>query len=303
MSTLLVFPGQGAQRVGMLKDLPDAFLRRCSDVLGESAGELDSAEALRSTRAVQLCLLIAGVEAWQRLQAQGARADYVAGLSIGAYAAAVAAEALAFEDALRLVALRGQLMHDAHPAGYGMTAILGLEVAELEPLLLQAQARGEEVYLANINALRQLVVSGSDQAMATLAETARLRGATCSRRLAVSTPSHCPLLSEQAHRLHEAFAATPVQTPRLRYLSGSSARLIRDAASLREDLAFNMCRPIDWAGTVAGAYERGVRLQVELPPGTVLTGLSRSIFVEGRVAAFEGTRLDSLVALIKQNDV
>lgn len=298
MSSLLVFPGQGAQRPGMLQGLPADFLRHCSEVLDEPVEQLDSEQALRSTRAVQLCLLITGIEAWQRLQSLGATADYVAGLSIGAYPAAVAAGALDFDDALRLVALRGQLMHDAHPTGYGMTAILGLEVGELEPLLLQAQADGAEVYLANINAPRQLVVSGQDAAMSALAEAARARGATCARRLAVSTPSHCPLLSEQARQLAEVMDAVELRTPRLRYLSGSSARLLRDAAALREDLAFNMCRTIDWAGTLVGAYERGVRLQVEMPPGVVLTGLARPVLVDGRVAAFEGTRLDSLLALL-----
>ncbi|MBD9397335.1 malonate decarboxylase subunit epsilon [Pseudomonas sp. PDM11] len=299
MSTLLVFPGQGAQRPGMLQGLPADFLRHCSEVLGEPVEHLDSEEALHSTRAVQLCLLIAGIEAWQRLQALGATTDYVAGLSIGAYPAAVAAGALDFDDALRLVALRGQLMHDAHPDGYGMTAILGLELGELEPLLLQAQAAGDEVYLANINAPRQLVISGPDAAMQALGEAARVRGATCARRLAVSTPSHCPLLSEQAQQLATAIASVELHAPRLRYLSGSNARLLRDAQALREDLAFNMCRTIDWSGALVSAYERGVRLQVEMPPGTVLTGLARSVFSDGRVAAFEGTRIDSLAALMR----
>lgn len=300
MSSLLVFPGQGAQRAGLLQALPPAFLRHCGDVLGESLSELDSAESLRSTRAVQLCLLMVGVQAWQCLQQAGAQADYVAGLSIGAYPAAVAAGSLAFEDALRLVALRGQLMHDAHPRGYGMSAVLGLDVAELEPLLQQAQGRGDEVYLANINAVRQLVISGHEQALAALGQVALAHGATAVRRLAVSTPSHCRLLEEPARRLDEAFAEVPLQAPRLRYLSGTTGRQLRDAESIRDDLAFNMCRPIDWAGTVAGAYERGVRLQVELPPGRVLSGLARPLFLEGRVLAFEGTRLDSLVALLRE---
>lgn len=300
MSTLLVFPGQGAQRPGMLQALPEAFLGHCSEVLGEPVERLDSEQALRSTRAVQLCLLIAGIEAWRRLQAQGASADYVAGLSIGAYPAAVAAGALDFDDALRLVSLRGQLMHDAHPSGYGMTAILGLEVGELEPLLLQALADGDEVYLANINAPRQLVISGQDAAMSAVGEKARERGAIGVRRLAVSTPSHCRLLTPQAQQLAQAMSAVELRTPVLRYLSGSNARLLRDADALRDDLAFNMCRTIDWAGTLISAYERGVRLQVEMPPGAVLTGLARPVLIDGRVAAFEGTRFDSLLALMEQ---
>ncbi|MDC6625763.1 acyltransferase domain-containing protein, partial [Leclercia adecarboxylata] len=124
------FPGQGAQKPGMLQRLPEApevaaTLAEAGAVLGEDALLLDSAEALQSTRAVQLCLLIAGVAGARLLMRDGQRPDYVAGLSIGAYAAAVVAESLTFADALRLVALRGELMQQAYPEGYGMTAILG----------------------------------------------------------------------------------------------------------------------------------------------------------------------------------
>ncbi|WP_153964376.1 acyltransferase domain-containing protein, partial [Pseudomonas aeruginosa] len=115
MSTLFAYPGQGAQRPGMLAALPDEpvvrdCLAQAADCLGQAPAELDSAEALRGTRAVQLCLLIAGVAASRLLEQRGHRPGLVAGLSIGAYAAAVAAGALDFDDALRLVALRGELM-------------------------------------------------------------------------------------------------------------------------------------------------------------------------------------------------
>ncbi len=144
MSTLWAFPGQGAQQPGMLHGLPDApAVRACLEeagaVLGEQVLALDSAEALRETRAVQLCLLIAGVACARLLIQRGHRPDYVAGLSIGAYAAAVIAESLDFADALRLVALRGELMQRAYPSGYGMSAILGLDQRTLEGLLGEAE--------------------------------------------------------------------------------------------------------------------------------------------------------------------
>ena len=122
----LVFPGQGAQQPGMLQRLPRETLVEASDVLGEDVLLLDSAEALRTTRAVQLCLLIAGTAASRQLLQHGLTADYVAGLSIGAYPAAVVAGALSFSDALHLVSLRGELMQQAYPQGFGMTAIIGL---------------------------------------------------------------------------------------------------------------------------------------------------------------------------------
>ncbi|MET0777643.1 MAG: malonate decarboxylase subunit epsilon [Pseudomonas mandelii] len=297
MSSLLVFPGQGAQQPGMLQRLPRETVIEASAVLGEDALLLDSAEALKSTRAVQLCLLIAGVAASRQL---AMAPDYVAGLSIGAYPAAVVAGALSFSDALHLVSLRGELMQQAYPQGYGMTAIIGLELATVEGLLAQVHSVDTPVYLANINADNQVVIAGSDAAMKAVAELARGRGAGLAKRLAVSVPSHCPLLEAPANTLAEAFANVQLKTPTLSYLSGSRARPVINTEALRDDLAFNMCRVVDWRGTVQSAYERGVRLQIELPPGAVLTGLARRVFEQGTVIAFDGARLDTLQALLRE---
>ncbi|WP_223533052.1 MULTISPECIES: malonate decarboxylase subunit epsilon [unclassified Pseudomonas] len=297
MSRLLVFPGQGAQQPGMLARLPRETLNEASDLLGEDVTQLDSAEALQSTRAVQLCLLIAGVAASRQL---GMTPDYVAGLSIGAYPAAVVAGALDFSDALHLVSLRGELMQQAYPQGYGMTAIIGLDLATVEGLLARVHSAQMPAYLANINADNQVVIAGSDAAMKAVAELAKGCGAGLAKRLAVSVPSHCPLLEVPAQRLAEAFAKVPLQTPKIGYLSGSRARPLIKPEALRDDLAFNMCRIVDWRGTVQSAYERGVRLQIELPPGAVLTGLARRVFEQGTVIAFDGARLDTLQALMRE---
>ena len=302
MSTLWAFPGQGAQQPGMLQALPDApvvqaCIEQASAALGEDVRLLDSVAALQDTRAVQLCLLIAGVAAARLLGERGHRPDYVAGLSIGAYAAAVVADALGFADAVRLVALRGELMQRAYPHGYGMTAILGLDQARIEGLLADAEG---PVYLANINAETQLVIAGSDAAMARLAEHARALGAGAAKRLAMSVPSHCELLAAPARELAAAFAQVELRAPRVRYLSGSSARLIRDPETLRDDLAMNMSRVVDWQATLTTAYERGVRLHLELPPGGVLTGLARRVFEPGQAIAFTGARLDTLDAMLRQ---
>ncbi len=297
MSSLLVFPGQGAQQPGMLQRLPRETLNEASNVLGEDVLLLDSAEALQSTRAVQLCLLIAGVAASRQLTVAP---DYVAGLSIGAYPAAVVAGVLSFNDALHLVSLRGELMQQAYPQGYGMTAIIGLDLATVEALLARVHSAETPVYLANINADNQVVIAGSDAAMQAVAELAKGCGAGLAKRLAVSVPSHCPLLETPAQTLAEAFAKVPLHTPKIGYLSGSRARPLIKPEALRDDLAFNMCRIVDWRGTVQSAYERGVRLQIELPPGAVLTGLARRVFEQGTVIAFDGARLDTLQALMRE---
>jgi len=300
VSSLFAFPGQGAQQAGMLHRLPEgsiALLEEASDSLGEQVLALDSQAALQSTRAVQLSLLLAGV-AWARWLMQRSPApDYVAGLSIGAYPAAVAAGALGFADAVQLVALRGELMQRAYPQGYGMTAVSGLDLASVERLLAEV---GGEVYLANLNSDNQIVIAGRDTAMAEVAAKARSRGQGVARRLAVSVPSHCRLLDRPAAELAEAFANVALRRPRITYLSGSSARPIFDPQRLRDDLAGNMARLVDWRATLRTAYERGVRLHLEIPPGSVLSGLARPVFEQGRVLAIEGTRPDTLDALLRQ---
>lgn len=305
MSSLWAFPGQGAQHPGMLHTLATtpavtACLDEAETVLGESLSSLDSAEALQSTRAVQLCLLIAGVAGARLLKARGLAPDYVAGLSIGAYAAAVVADSLSFADALRLVALRGELMQQAYPHGYGMTAILGLGLSDLEAVLAEVNGPESPVFLANINAENQLVIAGSHAAMQAVGERARAAGASAVKPLAVSVPSHCALLAEPAARLGEAFAGIAVRRPAVRYLSGSTARLLHEPEALRDDLANNMCRIVDWCGVLQTAFERGVRLHLELPPGSVLSGLARRVFEPGMVVAFQGARLDTLDTLLRR---
>lgn len=283
MKILFSFPGQGAQRPGMLLALPDgdALLNEASEVLAEDVRLLDSAEALEHTRAVQLCLLIAGVAAARALQRQGVMPDMTAGLSIGAYPAAVTAGALDFSDALRLVSLRGTLMEQAYPQGYGLTAIVGFSEQQLRPLL------GDDCWLANINGPQQLVIAGSNEAMARVAAAVRADGARCARRLAVSVPSHCALLDKPARELEKAFSGVTLNPPRCAYLSGSSARVLWQPEKIADDLALNMARTVNWYEAMVAANEREVRLAIEMPPGRVLTGLTRPAFGEGEAISLE----------------
>ncbi|MEX6678807.1 malonate decarboxylase subunit epsilon [Pseudomonas sp. W2Oct36] len=307
MSSFWAFPGQGAQQPGMLHGLPEhplveQCLAEASAALSEDVLTLDTAPALQSTRAVQLCLLIAGVACARVLMADGNSPDMVAGLSIGAYPAAVIAGALDFSDAVRLVALRGELMQSAYPQGYGMTALIGLDQLTVEALVARIHSVESPVYLANINADNQFVIAGRDEAMTAVAALAKEQGAAAAKRLAVSVPSHCELLAEPARALAEAFSRVAVKAPTLKYLSGSTARPMLSADKVRDDLAFNMCRVIDWRSTVQTAYERGARLHIELPPGTVLTGLARRVFDQGSAVAFQGARLDTLSALSREEE-
>jgi malonate decarboxylase epsilon subunit len=307
MSVLFTFPGQGAQKPGMLHALPDhpetaRTLREASTALGRDVLALDDPEALRSTVAVQLCLLVAGVAMARVLAAHGASPTMVAGLSIGAWPAAVTAGVLGFEDAVRLVQLRARLMEDAYPSGFGMTAIGGLTRQQLEPLVAQVTASGKLVYLANLNAPRQIVVAGSDAALQAVADLALAQGAGRAERLAVAVPSHCELLDREAATLACAVDQVALARPRITYISSSQARALFDGRRIGADLAANMARPVLWADTVRHAWERGARLAVEMPTGSVLTKLTGPEFPDGAVLSCEATRLDSLVLAVRGED-
>lgn len=296
MKILLTFPGQGPQRPGMLQQLPDgeAILAQASDVLGEPAGVLDSVDALKHTRAVQLCLLIAGVAHARELQAKGLEPDMTCGLSIGAFPAAVVAGALSFDAALRLVALRGELMEQAYPEGYGLMAIVGLTQRELEPLLVEGS------WIANLNAERQLVIAGSEAAMQAVAQRAMAAGAQKVHRLAVSVPSHCALLAEPASKLADAFSNVTLNRPRYAYLSGSSGRVLWQPEQIADDLAYNMSRTVRWHEAMIAANERDVQLAIEMPPGAVLTGLTRQAFTSGETLSLEQGGSDLALTLAKR---
>jgi malonate decarboxylase epsilon subunit len=305
MSVLFTFPGQGAQKPGMLHALPDheAAARTLADAsaaLGRDVLALDTADALRSTVAVQLALLVAGVATARVLDALGGPPQMVAGLSIGAWPAAVAAGVLDFSDAVRLVELRARLMEDVYPSGYGMTAIGGLTRQQLEPLIAHVHGPDTPVYLANLNAPRQLVVSGEAAALDAVAALALEHGAHRAERLAVAVPSHCPLLDEQARALACAAAQVPRQRPRITYVSSSKARALFDADAIVADLAANMARPVLWADASRHAWERGARVALEMPSGAVLTRLAQDAdFAAGTALCVDGNRLDTLVQIAR----
>jgi len=296
MKILFTFPGQGTQHPGMLQNLPGTELAQAREVLGASEVDaLDSPAALQHTRAVQLALLIAGV-AWAReLARRGVVADIVSGLSIGAYPAAVISGALDFADALKLVALRGDLMEQAYPQGYGLTAIMGLTLPQVETLM-----EGTGTYIANLNAETQIVIAGADDGMAEVATRALAKGANKARRLTVSVPSHCELLAVPAQKLVEAFSRVTLSRPRCAYLSGSTGRVLWQPEKIADDLAMNMARTVRWQEAVIAANEREARLAIEMPPGGVLTCLTRQAAWEGESVSLERSGIDVAVHLARR---
>lgn len=288
MSVMFMYPGQGGQRVGMLDALPDcpeveSTLKEARDVLGTDPLILCSAGALESTTSVQLSLLVAGVAMTRTLLALGAAPDLVAGHSVGAWSAAVGSGALGFEEALGLVRLRGQLMEAAYPSGYGMAVIIGLSLSVVDDIAERVRMSGLPAYVANVNAEHQIVVAGNEPALALAQDMAARAGATNVARLAMTVPSHCELLSSQALTLAKATAKVRFERTRVRYISGTTARVLFASDALTDDLAWNMARQVNWHDTIRHAYERGARLVVGMPAGGALARLATSTFGDGGV--------------------
>jgi malonate decarboxylase epsilon subunit len=305
VSIAYLFPGQGAQTPGFLHRLPphpavSATLDEAAAVLGIEVMSLDTAAALASTVAVQLGLLIAGVAVMRALESEGLKPDAAAGLSVGAFGAAVACSALSFADALPLVKLRGECMERAYPRGYGMAAIVGLDEHQVAAIVERLGGAGAQLYIANINAPTQIVVSGAARALDAAVEAARRTGARRAERMAIAVPSHCPLLDAVSARLAAAMASIEMRDPQRPYVSNRRARVVHDAQGVRDDLIHNVSHAVRWHDSVTVLYELGVRLFIEPPPGQVLSRLAQEAYPGARAVGVEDTRLDSVVLLAQR---
>jgi malonate decarboxylase epsilon subunit len=292
-----LFPGQGAQRPGFLHalDHPEAIatIHEASDILAQDILALDSEEALRSTVAVQIALVIAGVASARALGKEGIEADAVAGLSVGAYGAAVVSGAVSFADALTLVRLRAQLMEAAYPSGYGMLAVVGLNEQQVERLL------SGEAYLGNLNAPRQIVVAGGDEGLERVRARALEQGARKAERLAMNVPSHCVLLDDAARQLSHAASKITFNPPRIPYIGNRRARVLRDAEAVREDLATNLRYPVRWHESTIALSELGMQVFVEMPPGRTLTQLASEALPDVATVAVETLPVSSVAARVR----
>ena len=282
-----VFPGQGSQSLGMLADLADAHpvIRESFAEASEGAGvdlwalsQDGPEEQLNRTEFTQPALLAGGVAVWRAWQANGgAQPAVLAGHSLGEYAALVAAGALSLVDGARLVRIRGQLMQEAAPAGTGaMAAVLGAEDALVEEVCKAASQDGI-VVPANYNSPGQIVIGGDaaavDRALALLSE----RGVRKAVKLAVSVPSHTPLMREAANRLSEAMGSIQWQEPALPVVQNVDAEVHAGVQAVRDALVRQLYLPVQWTGCVQALAARGVTRIAECGPGKVLAGLAKRI--------------------------
>jgi len=282
-----LFPGQGSQTVGMGKALCEAspkareIFERADAALGEKLSALcfeGPEEALRLTANTQPAILVTSVAAHAVFaERYGQTPAFFAGHSLGEWSALVAAGAMALEDAVRAVRLRGTFMQEAVPEGQGaMAAILGLEPEKVREACEQA-AQGEVVAPANYNSPEQTVIAGAAGAVARAVEACKAAGAKRAVPLPVSAPFHCSLMEPVKPRLARVLAEIEVRAPAAPIVTNVEARPNADPGRIQQLLVEQVVAPVRWVECVQAMVDAGVTHMVELGPGKVLSGLVRRI--------------------------
>ena len=305
-----VFPGQGAQKVGMGRALADEF-PVCRDAFEEADAALSEPlstlcfegpeERLMLTENTQPAILAMSVAVWRLVRSRGVDASFAAGHSLGEYSAHVAAGTLSYADALRTVRRRGRYMQEAVPVGEGaMAAILGLDREGVARACAEIEAEtGRVVSAANLNAPGQVVIAGHADAVAAASDRAKTLGAKRAIPLAVSAPFHCALMKPAEDRLAPELRALAAADPRIPVVANVDAEPKRTAGAAVDALIRQVSSPVRWEDAVKRLVAEGVTTFVELGPGSVLAGLIRKIDRGVTVVSIEDAEgLDAALAQI-----
>ena len=287
MKTAFVFPGQGSQKVGMLKDLYEVYpiVRECfaqaDEALGYSISQLcfeGPDTELVKTANTQPAILTASVACYEILKEKGFTPDIVGGHSLGEYSALVAAGVLDFKDAVYVVHKRGEYMQEAVPLGEGaMAAILALPREEVVRICGEVNDTVGSVQAVNFNCPGQIVIAGSTKAVEVAAEKMKEAGAKRAVMLPVSAPFHSRLMEPAAKRLQEELDKIEVKDAQIPVVANITGEILKDGATIKEALVTQAAAPVLWEDCVATMVDFGVTRFVEVGPGKVLTGFTKKI--------------------------
>ena len=286
MSFAFFFPGQGSQSLGMMNGFTGhAVVKNTFDeasaILGQDLWAMingSDSEIIGQTVNTQPIMLAAGVAVYRAyLEAGGKTPAAVAGHSLGEYTALVAAGALDFADAVKLVRLRAKLMQSAVPQGVGaMAAILGLEDEQVRQICTES-AQDEVVEAVNFNSPGQVVIAGNAAAVERAMTVAKEAGAKRALPLPVSVPSHCSLMKPAADKLAEALKSVVIKQPQIRVIHNADVAAYDDADKIKDALVRQLYSPVRWTETVNALVSDGITESAECGPGKVLAGLAKRI--------------------------
>lgn len=299
-SIAVVFPGQGSQSVGMLKEFYNTFpsVRMCfeeaSEILNYSLWELienGPEEKLNQTEKTQPALLVSGYAIWKILQSEfGLKPSFLAGHSLGEYTALLVSEVFSFSTAVQLVACRGRYMQEAVPLGEGaMAAIIGLEDHQVETLCRVVSDEIAYVAPANYNAIGQIVVAGKKLGVEKVIELALQSQAKLAKEIPVSAPSHCELMRSATIKLEEKLAHVAFNDPIIPIIQNVDAKVHIEKAKIKDCLVQQLANPVRWVETIQFMKMKGVQSIIEIGPGKVLNGLMK--------------RIDRTLSLFSANDL
>lgn len=280
MSSIFVFPGQGAQAVGMGKELYEnnAAARAVFDEVDAALGEKLSdiifngpADTLTLTANVQPAIMATSIAMMRAANAQ--LPEFVAGHSLGEYTALCAAGALSVGDAAKLLRVRGNAMQSAVPVGMGLTAvILGLDIDVVREICAKTDCD-----VANDNSTGQVVISGAKEIVEATMAAAKEAGAKRAMPLALSVPVHCRMQQPAASAMKEALANVKMNTPVVPIISNKTCTPLTNVDEIKEALVYQMTHGVRWRESVLAMADLGITEQIEVGPGSVLTGLCSRI--------------------------
>jgi [acyl-carrier-protein] S-malonyltransferase len=279
MKTALVFPGQGSQSIGMGKNFAEKYLEQASAILGFDLKKIcleGPAEELQKTEITQPAILTVSIAALDVLKTKDSRrkTSSVAGHSLGEYSALVAAGAISFEDAVKIVRLRGKFMQEAVPAGEGaMAAVLGAD----NNVIREVCAEIGDVWPANFNSPGQVVISGKKAAVETAGIKLKERGAKRIIPLAVSAPFHCPLMQPAADKLKVELDKIEIKDAQTPVVANVTADYVIKGTEIRTLLYKQVTSPVLWEDSVKKMVADGVTSFIEVGSGKVLSGLIKKI--------------------------
>lgn len=288
MNLAFIFPGQGSQSPGMLGQLAEYYpsiqdtFQMVSDELGFDVWELvqnGPQLKLNQTENTQVAMLTADVAVFKLLQKQGINTGkWMAGHSLGEYAALVCAQAIDLNDAAKLVAKRGQLMQETIPAGLGaMAAIIGLTDQQVSDVCAEASTTETQVMPANFNAIGQVVIAGHTAAIERAIKIAEEREAKMAKIIPVSVPCHCTLLSDAAEAFEEHLASANFRIPEINVISNVDLSVYKSTDQIRTLLKEQLIKPVRWVETIQLIQSKNIENIIECGPGKVLSGLVKRI--------------------------